>query len=390
VDAAQSLITGKTHGLKDVARQTPLILHVFDGFRAGGTELRTCAIINHLEQRFRHVVISNNGNFDASNHVSSSIKIQYIHPKEIDRGSSFVKMTKIRKIIRNFKPDLMITYEWGAIDWVLAGLSLRSVPILMTVEGFEESELFTQNKRRRLIRRLLYPRCAHVVVCSKLLYHIAKKEWRVPGQRLAYIPNGVDCARFRPSDPADRGNGKVRLGIVASLIRLKNHIKLFRCLKEMPEKFDWTLFVAGAGPELNNLKQACADFGLQNQVHFLGHVQDTPSFLRGLDIFCLSSETEQMPMVILEAMATGLPIISTDVGDIKTMVSEKNASFIIPLNDDAEYTRALLELISKESLRLEIGKANRRKCVKEYNQELMFTRYQELYTSLLSNPRMPE
>ena len=151
-------------------------------------------------------------------------------------------------------------------------------PTIMTVEGFEESELFVQNRRRLLIRRLLYGRCDKVAVCSKTLYRIAIDKWRLQPPMLLHIPNGVDCRRFMPSAKPQCLTGEVRLGIVASLIKLKGHLSLLRCFRELSEHMDISLQVAGDGPELENLRQFCNENGLNDRVQFIGHVNDTPLF----------------------------------------------------------------------------------------------------------------
>lgn len=361
----------------------PKVLHVFDGFRLGGTEIKICNVINHFGRRLKHVIISNNGNFDAARHLKSDIDVSFLHHDTKENLQPWASL-KVLNTLKNIDADLMIAYDWGAIDWVLVNRIVHYNPMIMTLEGFEDSELFMQNRRRLLIRRLLYRRCEKVVVCSKTLYNIAIDKWKIQSPRLLHIPNGVDCCKFIPSSIEARGQiREVRLGIVGSLIKLKDHIKLLRCLSELPKHLKFFLQVAGDGPELENLREFCKGKGLVDRVQFLGHVSDTPSLFKKLDIFCLASITEQMPMVILEAMATGLPIISTDVGDIKIMVAEGNKPFIVNKDDDASYIRALKALIENELFRKDIGMSNRRKCLADYDEKLMFSKYEELYFSCI-------
>ena len=89
-------------------------------------------------------------------------------------------------------------------------------------------------------------------------------------------------------------------------------------------------------------------------------------------------------MVVLEAMATGLPILSTDVGDIKLMVANGNRAFVVNKDDNSSYVQALKLLIKDETLRRDIGVANRRKCLKDYDERLIFGRYKKLYLSCIN------
>jgi len=367
-----------------LVESSPLILHVFDGFRVGGTEKRTCNIINYLQGRFRHIIVSNNGNFDAAKHIQSSINIHYLRPEGLSNKFYPFNILRIWRIIRDVRPDLMIAYEWGAIDWVLANILHRQCPMIMTVEGFEESELFVQDKRRLFLRRILYRQCNRVVVCSRVLFDIALKSWKLKAPQLLHIPNGIDCRKFKPVPEKKSLSDETKLGIIASLIKLKNHKKLLKCIAGLPQNMRISLHIAGEGPEFENLRKQCLESGLDGYVHFLGHVNDTASFLKGMDIFCLASDTEQMPMVVLEAMATGLPIVSTDVGDVREMVSEENRPFIVGRNDDALYARALKKLIENEPLRKDLGRANRRRCLNLCDEQLIFRRYKDLYQSCIS------
>ena len=367
-----------------LVESSPLILHVFDGFRVGGTEKRTCNIINYLQWRFRHIIVSNNGNFDAAKHIQSSIEIHYLHPKSIRNKFYPLNILEICRIIRDVRPDLMIACEWGAIDWVLANSLYRQCPVIMTVEGFEVSELFSQKKHRLFLRRILYRKCNRVVVCSRVLFRIALRSWKLKAPQLLHIPNGIDCRKFKPAPEKKSLSDETKLGIIASLIKLKNHRKLLKCIAELPQNMQISLYIAGDGPEFENLRKQCHDSGLDDCVHFLGHVDDTAFFLKGMDIFCLASDTEQMPMVVLEAMATELPIVSTDVGDVKEMLAEENRSFIVNKENDSLYTKALKKLIEDKSLRKSIGKANRQRCLSLYDGKLMFKRYEELYTSCIA------
>jgi len=359
----------------------PKILHIFDGFRVGGTEIRTCNIINNLGSTFRHCIISINGNLDASSHIRDDIDVEYITPKR--QRFYPLAIYSIYKMIRKISPNILIGYEWGAIDWVLVNNLFRCSPTIMTVEGFEDSELFVQNNKRLLIRRMLYPKCKRVVVCSKTLYEIAQKYWNLHPPKLLYIPNGIDCSRFTPKAASNK-DGIVKLGIVASLIKLKNHKKLLNCLKKLSVTQPYALYIAGDGPEREKLQRFCNENHLEKQVHFIGHVNNVSDFLRKIDIFCLASITEQMPMAVLEAMATGLPIVSTDVGDVKFMVSEQNRPFIVKVDNDDAYTRAVEILLKNQTLRKTIGEANRHKCLTYFDEKLMFLRYKQLYTECLN------
>ncbi|MDR3536848.1 MAG: glycosyltransferase, partial [Acetobacteraceae bacterium] len=138
------------------------------------------------------------------------------------------------------------------------------------------------------------------------------------------------------------------------------------------------LVIVGDGPERAALEAQVASLGLVGQVTFTGHREDTPALYAGFDLFALSSDTEQMPLSVLEAMASGLPVAATDVGDVAAMLAAENAGFVVPLAEDA-LAGALAALIDDPELRRRLGTANRTKAAREFDQATMAQRWRALW-----------
>ena len=136
------------------------------------------------------------------------------------------------------------------------------------------------------------------------------------------------------------------------------------------------LLLAGDGPERARLERTAQACGFGDRVSFLGHQEDVRAVYRRLDIFALSSSTEQMPLSVLEAMASGLPIVSSDVGDVRQMVSPENRAQVCA---PADLHTALGDLAADCGLRRKIGMANRSRAVAEYALSGMCNAYAELY-----------
>ena len=129
-----------------------------------------------------------------------------------------------------------------------------------------------------------------------------------------------------------------------------------------------------------------ATLGVSQRVHFAGHHQDTAPFYAGFDIFALSSDTEQMPLSVIEAMAAGLPVVATDVGDVRLMLAAENLPFVTRLDDDAPggliggfLGGALAGLLADPGLRRRIGLANLEKARRDFDQAAMFAAYGALW-----------
>ncbi|MFH1154545.1 MAG: glycosyltransferase family 4 protein [Pseudomonadota bacterium] len=360
------------------------ILHVFDGFRCGGTELRTCRILNGLKGKYKHTICTLSGNVDASIHLEPSVQFSLVHPESasLDPPLNFFH---IIRLLLKVRPDLMIAYAWGPIDWLLVNSLFRVCPSIHAAEGFDDSETFSRKPRRELIRRVLFNNCAKVVTCSRLLEKLALQSWKLDRKKVIYIPNGVQPDNFlHRSNRRENHSDPVQLGIVASLIKLKNHSRLIRCLSRMTGAPSVVLHIAGEGPEKQMLQRLCNNLGVSEKVRFAGHMGNPSILLEQLDIFCLSSDVEQMPMAVLEAMAAGLPIVSTAVGDIREMVSLENRPFIVRPEIETDYQMALETLIRDRRLRHAIGVKNRIRCGQFYTEERMINRYDSLYTETAS------
>jgi glycosyltransferase involved in cell wall biosynthesis len=136
--------------------------------------------------------------------------------------------------------------------------------------------------------------------------------------------------------------------------------------------------IAGDGPERARLEKHAASLGIAGDVRFAGHIRATETIYAALSMLVLSSDTEQMPTAVLEAMASGLPVVSTNVGDVMTMVSAENQPFVTPL-DAGALAQGMLRILSDPSAAAQIGVANRDKACREYTEDRMVAAYESLY-----------
>jgi glycosyltransferase involved in cell wall biosynthesis len=224
-----------------------------------------------------------------------------------------------------------------------------------------------------LMRRLALCRST-VVLPSRTLERVATETWCL--KRVRYVPNGIDLARFAATRPRD--GATVRIGTVAALRQEKNLERLLGAFARLSATRPAHLTIVGDGPRRRALETEVATRGLGERVTFTGHREDTPDLYAGFDVFVLSSDTEQMPLSVLEAMASGLPIAATNVGDVRAMVSPENAAFVTAL-DEASLAGALQALAVDPGLRARLGAANRAKAEQEFDQTAMAQRWRGLW-----------
>lgn len=356
------------------------ILHVFPSFSIGGQQRRLATLIEAFGPVFSHKIISLDGDVSAAALFAAPPPIE----KLVIEKSGFVtarNITRLRKAIAESGADILCTYNFGSIEAVIANRLGVRLPHVHHEDGFGADEARGRpNRKRGFARRVLLAH-SHVVVPSKGLEEIALRSWRIDRKRIAHIPVGIDFARFRAQRSAR--SGPVIVGSVGSLRAEKNFARLIRCFEAASERRDARLVVYGDGPERRALTELASQSKAHAEISFPGATSDVTDALSKIDIFALTSDTEQMPTSLLEAMAAGLPVIATAVGEVLEMLGEKSGAFIIRVDDEAAFARELRALIDSPELRNRLGAANRRRA-EAFDARAMIAAFRELYSAAAS------
>ena len=349
------------------------IAWVFPGFGVGGAQTRFAAIANHFGRACTHVLISLNGDLACRQKLSPALDLE-IGESGHRPGSLLPAILQARRVLRAARPDLVVTSNWGAIEWAI-GARLAGLAHLHTEDGFGPEERQRQIPRRVLTRRFAL-RGSPVVLPSRTLARLAADKWRLAPKHLHYIPNGVDLCRFTRAVPAvlPPGEGPV-IGTIAALRPEKNLSRLLHAFAAARALRHARLVIVGDGPERGALEALADTLGVAADTHFAGHTTSPQNWYAAFDVFALSSDTEQMPLSLLEAMAAGLPAVATDVGDVRMMLAAENAAFVTGL-DEGAMGDALVGLLSLDFR--PIGLANRAKAEADYDQAAMFAAHGRL------------
>ncbi len=279
--------------------------------------------------------------------------------------------------------DLVLSYNWGSMDAVGAHRLLvrGSPPLIHHEDGFNADETEKLNWKRNLYRRLMLPTAKALVVPSTRLEGIATSVWKQPRAKLHRIPNGIDTAAYAPLPAPDalgdpvKQPGELWIGTLAGLRSVKNLPRLVRAFATVPGPV--RLVIVGEGPEREAILAEATRLGVADRVHLPGFRDQPQRFVGLFDIFALSSESEQFPISLTEAMAAGVPAASLDVGDVRAMSDPENLPFIV--QDEAGLARALQTLAADPALRARIGAANRARAEAEFGEAAMVRRYAALY-----------
>ena len=352
------------------------LLHVFPTFAVGGSQMRFAQLVRLHGARYRHTVLALDGNTDMASRLG---EFPITYPQlQFDKRNLLASWRLFRKTLRDIRPDVLLTYNWGAVEWALVNRVGAAIAHLHIEDGFGPEEAQRQLRRRVWTRRLaLTGRHTKVILPSRNLERIALGIWSLPARQVRYIPNGVDCVRFATASRGGEG-GKIVIGTVASLRREKNIARLIEAFSQVASQRPAStleLLIVGGGAERQALETLARQRGAA--VRFAGQTNQPEKFLPQMDIFALSSDTEQMPLSLLEAMAAGLPVVATAVGDVAQMVAAENASYVVPPRDDA-FAAALVRLVDNKDARDVLGRANEKKARETFDEQVMAARYAEL------------
>lgn len=367
------------------------LCHVFPAFATGGPEIRTSALIDSTADTYRHTVIALNGNLTGRGRVRRAEDVTFVDASQ--NGGQLGNAVKLRRLFKQLHPNLVLTYGWGGTDAAAVARLSGFRRVIHTEDGFLPDESHQQKFKRVLVRRLVLRMPARIVVPSRTLWRIATKIWWLPLRRVCFVPNGIDTQRFAPPSPETIQAARRRLGClpeelvigtVGHLREEKNQVRLLNAFAALSAHRPARLLVLGDGPLRVALVRTVQELGLVDRVVFTGVVNDTSAHYPAMDALAMSSDTEQMPLAILEAMGMGLPVVSTDVGDVKNMVSAENQRWVTPLGNDQAYVQALTDLADSPAERVRIGRANREKCACDYSFGEMVKSYLDLYREVLA------
>jgi L-malate glycosyltransferase len=357
-------------------------LHIFPNFAPGGMELRVTRIINGMGREVRHTILALLGNYDAREFIAPGIQVDCPAPPA--KGNIFRSVQEFRSIFGKYEPDLLLTYNWGSIDAVFSAWIAGVRPMVHHECGFGSEESVRLKTRRVVARRLLLRRPFAVAVTSRTLRDISIQRFKIPPGKVRWIRTGVDGERFRPGLSRDwRRQAGVRdeellFGFLGGLRPEKNLGFLLRAFAaaRIPNA---KLALLGDGAERSQLERAAREAGIAEHVIFAGRISDPTACLAALDVFVLSSCTEQTSNALLEAMACGLPAVSTDVGDSRELLGDAGPPVLVPVGDLPAYTDAMTVLAGNPELRRSLGVANRQRCLEQYPLERMIREYEALY-----------
>lgn len=392
------------------------VLHILNRFNLGGPVFSVASLTRSLSPDFETLLIGGireDSEADAE-YVIRNMGIEPLIIPEMRRPvrpvNDMIAYRRIEKIIEEFKPDIVHTHaaKAGTIGR-LAAIRKKVKVIVHTFHGHVFHSYFNPVKTRIFINieRQLAGRTSRIIALSHRqkqelseTYHIARPD------KFTVVPLGFDLSGFREEREARRtafrtryniADNEIAVGIVGRLTQVKNHALFLKAVKQVRERFSKKIraFIIGDGELLSELIKICQatqlDYSIPSDrqpsgatVTFTSWVRQIDTVYPGLDIVAMTSLNEGTPVSLIEAQASGLPIVTTNVGGIEDIVVPNKTALLIRNNDVTDFSEKLLQLAENSELREKLARNGWEQVKQKFHYSRLASDMKKLYDELLS------
>lgn len=314
--------------------------------------------------------------YDYHSPITSRLENEGIDVRYLDKklGLDLSMVCKIKKILKETKAEVVHTHrncaQYAVPAAILAGVKHR----VHTIHNIANKE---NGRLARKLNKFFFKHC-HVipVALSELIRDSVVKEYKIDKDEIPVVFNGIDLSRCIPKDDYST-SGNFRILHIGRFSEQKNHTGLVEAFKLFHDKHtDSELWLIGDGEKKDEIKKYVRENGLVSSVKFLGLQSNVYHYLHDTDIFTLPSNYEGVPMTLIEAMGTGLPIVATAVGGVPDMLDE-DCSILVSLEAKTIY-EAFVKYYKSKDLRMSHGRKVKEKS-KMFSSFVMTEKYSEIY-----------
>jgi len=392
----------------------PKVLRIINRFNLGGPTFNAALLTKYMAPDYETLLIGGKEeeSEESSMHILNDLKVNGKFVAELQRDVGIKNdrsaYRKIKKIITDFKPDIIHTHasKAGAIGRS-AGIAYGKAKMVHTFHGHVFHSYFGPLKTNfyKNIERALALKTDKIVAISQRQKVELSKKYRIcPDDKIEVIPLGFDLKKFRDDQEEKRksfreqfniDDDEIAIGIIGRLVPVKNHRLFLESIKKVKDKSKKRVraFIVGDGSERENLKSFAKSInldylngdyvnGMKASVHFTSWIKNVDWVNAGLDIVALSSLNEGTPVSLIEAQASCKPIVSTKVGGVCNIVKHNETALLV--DNDHEFSENLLKLVDDEALRNDLGRNGWDFVNEQFHYSRLVKDMKNLYTDLLA------
>ena len=374
-------------------KERPKIVHMMHRFDVGGMENGVVKVVNGLDEEFDHHILCLSGYNESFCERIQNPAVSVVSLDKSD-GIDLAFYKKLYRYLRSVQPQLVHTRNLATIDLFpllrLAGVKKH----IHSEHGWDQLEPNGSNRKYNMIRRAS-ALCVHrFIAVSQDIHRWLTGPVGIPSSMVVRQYNGVATEKFQPrSDSAvsplnKQSREPLVIGTVGRLEVVKDQATLMRgfALLRQSDSQDFPktrLLIVGDGSQREALVRLAHELKIDQDTTFAGSLDAVAEVLQTLDVFVLPSRSEGISNTILEAMASGLPVIATDVGGNPELVTDGTHGLIVPPQDPESMAHAMATYIHDPGLRHQHGVAGRERVVTDFSMDAMMAGYRKIYSDTL-------
>ncbi len=310
----------------------------------------------------------------------SAVRFLGFEPGEINGFNPRIAF-RLKQLLQEQRPAILHCHRHKSVLYGVLAVWLgrrTDTKIIVSVHSMRRSRTFF----RRMTNRILFPRVSRILAVSDgVRQDVLRANPWLSENKVSVVHNGIDLEKFPLRNQVREKAGWPVIGTVGRLVQTKGQTYLLQAFSKIVQTYpEATLLIAGAGPLLEDLKQEAAGLGIDPCVRFLGFQNDISAFLQNIDLFVLPSLAEGLCLAVLEAMATGVPVVSTRVGGLPEIFDHAPYGRLVPSMNVQALHEAIMEFLSMgdESLRL-LGIEARKRVEEAFTLQRMARDFEEIY-----------
>ena len=361
------------------------VMHALFHFGIGGLENGLVNLINGFPAgRYRHVIVCLD-DYDPAfvrRVHAPDVEIHALHKRP---GQDPRVWWRMWRLLKNIRPDILHTRNFASLELQLLGTLAGVRGRVHGEHGWDMQDLNGSNRKYRLVRRVLAPGVQRFIALSRDLERYLLEDVGIGADKVIQIYNGVDTDKFQPASRS--ADAALVVGTVGRMKAVKNQTFLCQAFIELLERRadlvgKLKLLVVGDGPLRVDCDAMLTNAGLGTHAEFRGDSAQVAEDMRDMDIFVLPSLAEGISNTILEAMASGLPVVATAVGGNPELIEAGHSGQLVPCGDVAMLSKSLEQYVDNRALRHAHGSRGRAVVNERFSLARMIATYDHIYREL--------